>query len=231
MTPQLIVGTGRVLFVGELESLPLHCAAADALLIGLSNDFELGISGATQSCRVALVPALTQHTLLTSGSVAVLYFEPGEAIDGLESLRLSRAVDQALQQDSASAWRELLIHSPLMPRPRRLDARIERVVRHLDEHSADAVSASAVAQSLGLSVSRLEHLFREQIGIPLRSYRKWRRIREASQRLLVGATVTEAAHAAGFYDAAHFSHTFRRQFGVTPSSIFARSLKAQMVGP
>lgn len=34
-----------------------------------------------------------------------------------------------------------------------------------------------------------------------------------------GSSLTEAAHAAGFADSAHFSRTFRRMFGVAPASL------------
>jgi AraC-like DNA-binding protein len=34
-----------------------------------------------------------------------------------------------------------------------------------------------------------------------------------------GASLTEAAHAAGFSDSAHLSRTFRRMFGVSAASL------------
>lgn len=40
-------------------------------------------------------------------------------------------------------------------------------------------------------------------------------IRESAQ----GATLTHAACAAGFADAAHLTRTFRRMFGIAPSSV------------
>ena len=35
-----------------------------------------------------------------------------------------------------------------------------------------------------------------------------------------GASLTEAAHLAGFADSAHLSRTFRAMFGVAPSLLF-----------
>jgi AraC-like DNA-binding protein len=37
-----------------------------------------------------------------------------------------------------------------------------------------------------------------------------------------GATISQAAHCAGFADAAHLTRTFRRMLGTTPSDIAVR---------
>ena len=42
---------------------------------------------------------------------------------------------------------------------------------------------------------------------------------DAVERMADGASLTEAAHEAGFADSAHFSRTFRRMFGLAPSSL------------
>ena len=63
------------------------------------------------------------------------------------------------------------------------------------------------------------HLFREQVGIPLRPYMRWLRLRRAASLVRAGATLTEAAHAAAFADSAHLSSTFHRTFGLSPSDV------------
>ena len=80
-----------------------------------------------------------------------------------------------------------------------------------------------VARQVGLSESRLMHLFREQIGIPLRPYARWLRLRLAADEVRRGANLTQAAHAAGFTDSSHLSNVFHDTFGLTPSEI-ARSV-------
>ncbi|MCP3140284.1 helix-turn-helix domain-containing protein [Pyxidicoccus sp. QH1ED-7-1] len=57
------------------------------------------------------------------------------------------------------------------------------------------------------------------MGLPLRPYILWLRLRRAAEHLKHGAPVTQAAHAAGFTDSAHLSHAFRRTFGLTPTEI------------
>jgi AraC-like DNA-binding protein len=46
----------------------------------------------------------------------------------------------------------------------------------------------------------------------------------ALQAAARGLSLTDAAHEAGFADAAHFTRTMRRHFGVTPGSML-RSLR------
>jgi AraC-like DNA-binding protein len=46
-----------------------------------------------------------------------------------------------------------------------------------------------------------------------------------------GATITEAAHAAGFADAPHFDRTFRRMLGFTPSTALGVSQFVQNCSP
>jgi AraC-like DNA-binding protein len=63
------------------------------------------------------------------------------------------------------------------------------------------------------------HAFTESVGVPLRPYILWLRLQRAACDLIHGATATEAAHSAGFSDAAHLTRTFRRMFGVTPTEL------------
>ena len=55
----------------------------------------------------------------------------------------------------------------------------------------------------------------------VRPYLRWLRLARALEGASRGAGLTAAALDAGFADAAHFSRTMRRHFGVTPSSILA----------
>lgn len=56
--------------------------------------------------------------------------------------------------------------------------------------------------------------------MPIRRYVLWQRLRAAVELALKGATLTDAAHAAGMSDSAHLSRTFREMFGVAPSFLF-----------
>lgn len=77
----------------------------------------------------------------------------------------------------------------------------------------------ALAEALGLSVSRLMHLFKGEVGVPIRRYRIWERVRVLTQHVAEGDSLTMAGLAAGFSDSAHLSHSFQGMFGIPTSQI------------
>ncbi|MFB3778245.1 MAG: helix-turn-helix domain-containing protein [Bryobacteraceae bacterium] len=70
---------------------------------------------------------------------------------------------------------------------------------------------------MGVSVSRLSHLFKGETGTSLAAYVRGKRLKWAAETLLLSTlSVKEIALAAGFRSTSHFVHQFRREFGVTP---------------
>ena len=98
-----------------------------------------------------------------------------------------------------------------------LDRRIARLVEVLRDPDTDAAAAAARTR---LSAAHLQALFARDVGIPIRSYRLWRRLLHALAR--VGPLdLTAAAHAGSFADLAHLSRTCRRMLGYAPSGLRA----------
>jgi len=73
---------------------------------------------------------------------------------------------------------------------------------------------SEIAEAVHLSAERFRHLFLQETGIRFRPYVLWLRLELAVAAYAAGHNLTEASHAGGFADSAHFSRTFRRMFGV-----------------
>jgi AraC family transcriptional regulator len=100
------------------------------------------------------------------------------------------------------------------------DALVSRARALIRQHLDRKVRLADLAGSLHCSPSRLAHRFKDAIGVPLRRYVLWCRLRAAGEAALRGSSLTEAAQVAGFADSAHLSRTFRGMFGVVPSFIF-----------
>jgi AraC-like DNA-binding protein len=134
---------------------------------------------------------------------------------------------RALMAGAGEAWMQRAARALRTPgaargAPRRhVHPRVRRLLRLLaaGDASAEEVSLEALAAAVGLSPGRLMHVFTASIGIPLRPYLSWLKLQRAAGAIVAGASVTDAAAAAGFADAPHMSRTFRRMFGVPPSQM------------
>jgi len=99
------------------------------------------------------------------------------------------------------------------------DSRIVKLLAWLTPRLDEAVSLSDAAVFMGLSPGRARHLFVKQTGLPFRTFVLWLRLMRAVEIYAAHASLTEAAHGAGFADSAHLSRTFRRMFGVAAASL------------
>jgi len=239
LRPLWHVDEGRTFFVGPLDYNRLHQHGAPVYLAGIYGPFGLRVHGGNWvSCRTAVIPAGVLHELdLGNDPLAVFYIEP--SVDGTAALiplmTNVRETDGVLVGSGGefSVMRELWedVTSPawigqalddLLAFSRRhaarsIDSRVSVAIAHMQQNSGDVTPVTQLADRAGLSVSRFQHLFTREVGVPFRRYRAWSRIRVAISEITKGSNFTSAAHAAGFADQAHFSHDFRRTFGAAPS--------------
>jgi AraC-like DNA-binding protein len=103
-----------------------------------------------------------------------------------------------------------------------LDARVAEAVQRLRDSRHVRRPLLELAREVGLSPGRFRHVFRREVGMSAQSYVVWLRIYEACAALASGASLSDAALEAGFSDAAHFTRTFRRTFGLAPSQVAGR---------
>lgn len=116
-----------------------------------------------------------------------------------------------------------LIHSVVRglcagpPPPRALDPRIVRGLEVIRQMDTARISLEEVARAVFLSPSRFAHLFRDEVGLPFRRYVLWRRLTRAMLAVGRGSTLSAAAHACGFADAAHLTRACSQMLGSPPS--------------
>ena len=95
----------------------------------------------------------------------------------------------------------------------------------IENSSNQNISIGEFAEQVYLSPSRLEKLFKEQVGIPITTYRLRYRVYIGVLHLALGASITDAAYASGFSNLAHFSRSFIAIHGVQPSFIFSHPVR------
>lgn len=104
------------------------------------------------------------------------------------------------------------------------DERILRLFKFLDECDCSEHSMRIIAEKLYLSSSRMAHLFKEQTGIPLKSYIVLHKLQSAYSFLLIDKkNITDAAMLAGFDSPSHLSSTNKSMTGMNLTNVLKYS--------
>lgn len=126
------------------------------------------------------------------------------SVDTSMSLRAYALVDEALESviaRSKAAW-------------------LSEVVRRIRTALVDPPSVAQLAVDVAMTPSHVSAAFRRQMGVSIRQYTRRMRVLEAARLLAAtSATVTEAAHAVGFCDAAHLSRCIKSYSRITPRQL------------
>ncbi|KQU92970.1 helix-turn-helix domain-containing protein [Devosia sp. Root105] len=105
------------------------------------------------------------------------------------------------------------------------DARVRRAMDYLDGNLASKVLLDDVAAAVGLSSSRLAHLFTAETGQSVQRYLEMRRMQRASELLArTGFSVLQIAETVGFDSQFYFSQRFKRWTRQSPLA-FRQSLR------
>lgn len=111
------------------------------------------------------------------------------------------------------------------------DERILRVVKFIQSNINTNLNTEVLMDVAHLSESRLLHLFKTEFGLPIRNYILWYRLQVALKLVIVGQSLTEAAHEAGFSDQAHMTRTSVKMIGIPPSTLIKNSKFIQVSFP
>lgn len=109
-----------------------------------------------------------------------------------------------------------------------VDPRIRRVIDSIERDPAATVSAQSRAQSVHLSFSRFLHLFREEVGVPFRAFRTWKRARSLLHPVNRDANLAHVALDTGYPDGTHFSRSVRQVYGLRLRGNFAGSRRLEL---
>jgi AraC family transcriptional regulator len=241
---------GGCLMIGSRSTgpVPMHAHYAIQISFGSEHGIRFRTSEADEWTEYhgAIVPSQLPHSMDATRQHhwAVLFVEPetreGRALTELYLGGGIAAIPERALADVGpalfSAWLEARSQEALTAASWRViqtltggvepsvasDERILRAIAYINAHLGSPLTLEEVAAEAFLSPSRFRHLFVEQTGMGLRPYILWRRFLRVWELVMAGASLSEAAHDAGFADAAHLTRTSRRMFGFPPS-VFQRA--------
>ena len=223
--------------------IDVHHHPAVQVTVGLDGALVVVLGdGRTLRCRVAVIASGARHALQPGGARTALsvYVNPagraGVALNGLcrrdgdtgvwttpidddvaEAISrgyrpedLQGAADIAVREVLGAAGVDPADAAPVHPALRRA----VDVVSGSMPNRADLV---AVARAVAVSPDYLGRLFRRQTGVSFSAIARWSRLLTALHHLDRGASVTDAAHLAGFADGAHAHRVCRELAGIAPS--------------
>ncbi|MEU5274548.1 AraC family transcriptional regulator [Streptomyces hygroscopicus] len=107
---------------------------------------------------------------------------------------------------------------------------VDRAWRRL-VHTAGRTPVRELAAETGWSHRQLERRFLQQVGLSPKSLAQVLRLQDALRHRRNGLTWADAAGAAGYYDQAHFTRSFKAMIGCTPGRFSALRADPQEYGP
>jgi AraC-like DNA-binding protein len=239
-------GASAVFFSSCLT--PFHRHNAIQLVLDMQQNFRFRTRGSDwNTYRSLIVKENVVHQLDTNDSVQlIIYLDmKTEMADAVRSEYLYKSETYSPQvnifhfADSNQLQRALLLADPslveaLMQRiltylSRKVgiikeDERISQVEQAISSTPPTEISMRSLAADVCLSESRLRALFRNATGIPLYRYILWNKIRFATNRIMAGDSVNEAATEAGFADGSHYHKMMVQVFGKSPSTFLKDNL-------
>ena len=232
----------RFLYLGPSTKTTLHRNHAATWLIAREGKLRvtLGAGGDVLENQAIYLPSETEYaTDLAISNIAALYWEP-ESASYQRAMASTENVPRAYACPVASSDELLKLYEYQTTRdeadeilsrifgfermrgsqPSFVDNRINTALAFLRDSPEAYDSIGALSARVHLSPSRFAHLFKKVVGVPVRRYVLWLKLRRALDLALAGDSLTTAALSAGFADSAHVSRSARSMLGVAPEFLF-----------
>jgi AraC-like DNA-binding protein len=220
------------------DAVAAHATPSWKVVVSLDAPMELTVGDRRSLAQVLVVPPHAAQAIRARGVTVAYLAEPGSALAPFPCADSRASTGQSGLWQPGSKQRSALLHVSrelLLGRPADDPARTAEVfgLLALSRTKPDArvvaalcaaaqnpdLDLSALALAQRVSPVRLRHLVQLHAGITLRTHKLWHRTLHAVELLLQGSSIAASAAGAGFADHAHFTRSFVRFVGRTPSSI------------
>lgn len=227
----------NIAFIGNQVNATEHAHCVLQIFLSLNEPLEVTVNGEQINGKCILVNKNARHIFSCNNQIRLsILIEPSsnfanELIQKIDSdyLIFDNDIDR-LQQKAAALIdtndrqryiefiQDFAEYLGVKRNSGILDERIISFLEILQNCDCYDHTIENFAKSVCLSSSRLSHLFREQIGAPLKSYILFHQLEKAFTALLNGANITDAAMLAGFASPSHFAATVKKWMGMPVSA-------------
>lgn len=98
------------------------------------------------------------------------------------------------------------------------------LTNHIQQHHADKLNVTTLAEQFGLSKRSMNRLFAKDLGTTFVQYLKLTRIVKAAELLSIpGKTVAEVCFDVGYESIPSFTRTFKEMLGSSPTALYRRN--------
>lgn len=241
----LVVGNQITLFAGFMPDIGGHSHSTAVLVFSLNGE-KIGIrecrGGDWQDYRsYFLSPGVRNEIRQYGHPIGCVFFEPESslypqfvaakqvfepgihaytgALEGLIDLILAFVNAPSEVDELVSSVVRFLLGEAKQCEKVIQDYRVLECSDRIKNNISENLSAVELAQQVGISERQLSSLFKKDMGIPIRKYRLWLRLKEVARLVNAGSALTDAALGAGFSDSAHFANTCRKLLGIKPTDL------------
>ena len=247
---QVFIGPTITLFIGQVLDNDIHRHHLLQLTVAIEDNFNLLLDGVWTKSNGIIIKPDFNHQLNGSGSSQILLLIDPESDEGIHIMKSHLKGDPYIHIDM-EPLRKIIINSLKSIKEKtipleviinkilltlgtetkdysKIDSRIVKTINLIKNLEDKKILIKDLAKEASLSESRIQHLFKDEIGISIKRYLLWRRLIDAISLIRKYSDLTTAAHGAGFSDSAHMSRTFRDSFGLNLSEIFKNSRSIQV---
>ncbi|MCG9875288.1 MAG: AraC family transcriptional regulator [Leptospiraceae bacterium] len=237
------VGDHELFYLGRIYDLAVHSHLTWTLCFALDANFHYNspIESLTTKQPI-LIPPNLKHKIEAKGSFMVfIFFEKYSTYVNcdwnkknviLQDWSLLNDLKHEIQnlllsKNKVNSNISTLIQNLQIPIQRKqiIDPRISKVLEIISILDLERDSSiKELASSVNLSESRLSHLFKQEMGLPISSYKIWMKIKKLSISIKKNKNLTFAAQESGFFDSSHLNRVFKSYFGINPKKIFTNSI-------
>ena len=220
---------------------PLHSHNTMQLVFDIQNNFRFRLeNGLWNNYKSLIIRENVIHQIDTNKSVQlIIYLDSETAVS--KAIKLAFLPGEDIYEPDLNIYHMInsdeLEKALLHPDPARMkkivnkvlnglclklasetsDKRITIIEQLISNFDPRTISIKMLAEKAYLSESRLRSLFKKVTGITIHHYIICNKIRFATNQLMAGNSVSDAAFEGGFADSSHFHKMMVKIFGITPS--------------